>query len=173
MSITINVNPFRKSSIDRAIKELESLKYVLKIMPDAYVDAICERFNEILESEAPEDAKGMWVFEKQDTENGKVGVFRFRGEVEFIEFGTGIVGKENHDGANMDWAERLPPPYTGYESGHYINLKTHEWRYRDGNKWIVTKGREADPFIYRSVQQVLSESGEIAMRVLGGNNGKG
>jgi hypothetical protein len=166
MSIVIKVNPYKPSSIQKAIDDLRIYKRVLSESPSVFIDAICERLNEILSEQAPDDAKGMWVYETVESDNGHMGVFRFQGEVEFIEFGTGIVGKEHHDGANMEWAEKLPPPYTGYESGHYINLKTHEWRYWSNGKWVVTTGREADPFIYRSVEQVLEESSEIARRVL-------
>lgn len=163
---TIKVNPYKISSIEKAIEDLKAYKKAMINFPSVYIEAVCERFNEILNEQAPEEAKGMWEYEFSEGDNGKVGVFRFQGEVEFIEFGTGIVGKENHDGANMEWAEKLPPPYTGYESGHFINLKTHEWHFWKNGKWIVTKGREADPFIYRSVEQLLDESPDIARRVL-------
>ena len=173
MPIVIKVNPYRTSSIQKAIDKLRALKEVLRQFPSEYVEAVCERFNEILNEQAPMDASGMWELRYEEGDSGRVGVFAFRGEVEFIEFGTGIVGKEHHDGANMEWAERLPPPYTGYESGHYINLKTHEWHYWQNGHWIVTTGREADPFIYRSVQQLLEESCEIARRVLEGRGKNG
>ena len=166
MSITIKVNPYRSSSIQKAIDKLKALKQVYSVAPTEFIEAITERFNEILNEQAPTDASGMWTYDYEEKDNGKTGVFHFQGEVEFIEFGTGIVGKENHDGANMEWAEKLPPPYTGYESGHYINPITHEWHYWSNGRWVTTKGREADPFIYRSVQQLLEESGEIAQRVL-------
>lgn len=166
MSTTINVNPLKTSSIDEAIKKLKAIKNAYNELSSAYIDALCERFNEILNEQAPEEAKGKWEYRAEDSENGKMGVFHFQGDVEFIEFGTGIVGKENHDGANMEWAEKLPPPYTGYESGHFINPITHEWRFWKNGKWIVTTGREADPFIYRSVQQLLEESPEIIRKVM-------
>lgn len=167
MSKVIKVNPFRVSSIEKAIKELKAVKYVLLQSPSEYVEAISERFNEILNEQAPNEAKGLWEYKLIDGNNGgKTGLFTFKGEVEFIEFGTGIVGKENHDGANMEWATRLPPPYTGYESGKHINPITHTWVYEQNGVHIVTKGQVADPFIYRSVQQVISESGAIAIKVL-------
>lgn len=167
MSIILNVNPLKTSSIEKAINDLKALKKAYIESPSAYIDAICERFNEILNEQSPEEAKGMWEYRAEEGDTGKMGVFHFQGAVEFIEFGTGIVGKENHDGANMEWAEKLPPPYTGYESGHFINPITHQWMYWKNGKWIVTTGREADPFIYRSVQQLLQESPEIARKVIG------
>lgn len=173
MSIVIRVNPYKTASIDKAIAELKSIKKLLVEFPKAYSDALSQRLNEILLTEAPEEAKGMWTYEPKESEDGSVWVFAFDGNVEFIEFGTGIVGKENHAGINEEWGDRLPPPYTGYESGHMINPITHEWRYWDNGKWVVTTGVEANPFMYRSVQQLMTEYIDIARSVLRGGNGTG
>lgn len=164
MSIEINVNPYKASSIQKAIDDLKKYRKILVESPQTLVNAVAERFDEILNEQAP--VHGMWTHAPEQSDKGYSVVFTFDGEVEFIEFGTGIVGKEHHDGANMDWAEKLPPPYTGYESGHYINPYTHEWRYWNGSRWIVTKGQIANPFIYRSVQQLMEEIPSILKRII-------
>ena len=167
--MVIEVNPCKVSSIQKAIDDLKALKKVLAESPRTIVDAIAVRFDEILHEQAP--VSGMWTYKLEEGEKGCSAIFSFDGEVEFIEFGTGIVGKEHHDGANMDWAVKLPPPYTGYESGHMINPITHEWKFWNGSRWQVTKGQEANPFIYRSVQQLMDESHYIIMKVV--RNGQG
>lgn len=168
MAIEINVNPYKKSSIEKAITELKAYRLRLKELPQKLLDAYAQRLGEILTEQAPPEAQGLWTYDTQNTDKGVVGIFTFKGEVEFIEFGTGIVGKEHHDGANMDWAEKLPPPYTGYESGPKINKQTHIWWYFDGQRVTFTKGQQANPFMYRSVQQLIQESESIARKVLYG-----
>lgn len=173
MSITIKVNPYKASSISKAIKELQDFKKVLTQFPKPYTEALAQRFDEILNEQCPAEAKGMWVYKIVDTDRGAVGIFEFNGNVEFIEFGTGIVGKEKHSGINEEWLPNLPPPYTGYESGHYIDPVTHMWWYIDNGKRVGTKGQEADPFMYRSVNQLLEEAVDIAKKVLRGDYGTG
>ena len=173
MSIVIQVNPYKTSSIKEALAELKALKKLLTEFPKEYSEALSRRLNEILEAEAPEEAKGKWTYRPEDTEEGSVWVFEFDGDVEFIEFGTGIVGKNNHAGINEEWGDKLPPPYTGYESGHYINPITHEWHYWKDGKYIATTGEVANPFMYRSVQQLMKEYIDIARSVLRGGNGTG
>ena len=168
MAIEIKVNPFKTSSIESAITQLKAYRHGLKDLPKKLLDAYAQRLGEILAEQAPPEAQGLWTYDTQDTENGVVGIFTFKGEVEFIEFGTGIVGKEHHDGANMEWATKLPPPYTDYESGPKINKKTHIWWYFDGQQVVFTKGQQANPFMYRSVQQLVDESNDIARKVIDG-----
>lgn len=168
--MVINVNPYRASSIAKAIKELKDYKSKLLTFSHTYMEAIGNRFNEILVEEAPPEAQGLWKKgEVEDTDNGARITFSFKGEAEFIEFGTGIVGKENHDGANMEWAEKLPPPYIKYETnlGITIDPKTHIWWYWNGSGYTGTKGRMADPFIYRSTTRLQEEAVEIAKKVMG------
>lgn len=168
--MVIKVNPYKSSDIERAIRELKDYKRKLLNFSHAYMEAIGVRFDEILGEEAPPEAQGLWSKgEVEDTENGAKIAFTFAGETEFIEFGTGIVGKENHDGANMEWAEKLPPPYTQYETnlGITIDPKTHIWWYWNGSGFTGTKGRKADPFIYRSTTRLKEEVVDIAKKVMG------
>jgi hypothetical protein len=168
--MVIKVNPLKTSDIERAIKELQDYKRKLvSSFCHSYMEAMGNRFDEILNEEAPPEAMGLWSKgEVEDGENGAKVTFTFAGETEFIEFGTGIIGKENHDGANMEWADKLPPPYTGYETnlGITIDPKTHIWWYWNGSGLTPTRGRIADPFIYRSTERLIEESVEIAKRVM-------
>lgn len=164
--MVIEVNPFKTSSINKAIKDLREYKQRLLQFPHLFIEAVAIRFDEILREEAPR--QDLWERgEVEDTGTGARVVFSFQYKTQFIEFGTGIVGSQNHEGANMEWAEKLPPPYTGYESGVTINPITHEWRYWDGHRWIVTTGVPANPFMYRSVTRLIEECAEIANKVLG------
>ena len=171
--MTIRVNPYKSSSIQKAIDDLKALRKVVTQFPHEYMEAIAKRFDELLNINAPEEAKGLWDYRTKDTDRGVICIFEFAGELEFIEFGTGIVGKQNHDGINEEWADKLPPPYTGYESGHHINPITHEWRYWENGHYVVTTGQFARPFMYQSVQQLMTESVEIAKSVLRGEHGNG
>ena len=168
MSIVIQVNPYRASSIQKAIDDLKAFKEKLKTFPNEYVKAMTEEFNNILGEEAPSGANGLWVHRVQESEDGKAeGIIVFAGKVEFIEFGTGIVGEYNHAGVNEEWFDRLPPPYNkGYDTGYWIDEITHEWSYYEGGKWHRTKGQVANPFIYRSVQRLLEEKARIAKQIL-------
>ncbi len=168
--MVIKVNPYRVSSINNAIKELKEYKNKLMRFPHLFMETAGKRFEEILIEEAPPEAQSLWTRgEVEDTDNGASIKFTFAGEAEFIEFGTGIVGKENHDGANMEWAEKIPPPYTKYETnlGITIDPKTHIWWYWNGSGFTGTRGRSADPFIYRSFTRLREEIIEIAKQVMG------
>lgn len=166
----IKVNPLNRSSIRKAYADLVSYKESLEQFPKLFVTALSERFNEILNSQAPAEATGMWSFYIIRGEDSAEGVFVFDGKVEFIEFGTGVIGLNNHDGINTEWLDRLPPPYNqGYNTGpsivHFEDQNEDYWVYYDEGIRHWTQGVPADPFIYRSVKQLLEEKAKIARKV--------
>ena len=178
----IKVNPLSHTSVKKAYDMLVNYKRSLEEFPMALTKALSERFNEILEIQAPSAAQGKWRFYVTQESSlvtgeggeiigsekgGAVGVFIFDGEVEFIEFGTDVVGLNNHGGINDEWLSKLPEPYNkGYDTGpsivHFEDQNQDFWVYYDeaGRHW--TQGVPADPFIYRSVKQLLDERARIA-----------
>ena len=187
---TFNVNPLSRKSIDNTLLKLKNYKESLKSFPKAYADAIEQKLNEILDGQAPPMAKGLWssyVVVKDgggfggDSEFGESGggvraeaIFTFEGRVEFIEFGTGVVGKKYHDGINTDWLSKLPGPYTEYNMGptivHFADEDMDYWVYKDEQGIHRTHGIAADPFIYRSVKELMRMHAELARDVFKRNN---
>lgn len=177
MERTIKVNPLRQSSIQKAISELEAYKRLLEEFPIKYTEAMMEAFKSILMEEAPSSAQGMIksVYCENYGDHAE-GVVVFDGHVEFIEFGTGIIGLNLHEGINDEWLNALPPPYNIYwNTGAYIvhDRKSPEdldyWRYKDeSGHWVITNGVPANPFMYRSVERLIGMHRKIRNEVLSG-----
>ena len=174
---TIKVNPLKISSINKAIKDLEDYKKKLKEFPRKYTEALTEFFVETLKVEAPQMTQH-WVWDLRETDSGVKGVITFDEMVQFVEFGTGLVGSQNHEGINTEWLEKLPPPYNqGYESragqtGHYTDKQGRDyWVYEKNGRFYSTYGQKANPFIYRSVEELLEARKAIAENILFGVRG--
>lgn len=184
---TIYVNPLNMKSVDDARYKLMAYKESLAEFPNLYMREVNRKLNEILDGQAPPYAKGMWSSYVQVGVGGFGGdefgeasgvgasaIFLFDGKVEFIEFGTGIVGEKNHEGINTEWLEHLPPPYLAYNAGpmihHFEDSNQDYWVYFDENGKHVTHGQPADPFIYRSVNEFISQYVDIARNVFHKNN---
>ena len=170
---TIKVNPLSQSSIQSAITELQEYKKRLEEFPKVYTKAMCEFFSETLAAEAP-NMTTYWVLEYSESEKKATGVYKFdKTPVQFVEFGTGYIGEQNHDGINAEWLTRLPPPYTvGYNkgTGHIMNRDdppNSYWVYVDENGFHYTQGQPANPFIYRSFQALIEARAGIAKSLLG------
>lgn len=171
---TIKVNPLSRSSINDAIDDLRHYKESLEVFPKLFIDAASEELNKILGGQAPWNALDTWTYRVDHGDGKSTALFIFDGNVEFIEFGTGIVGKKNHDGINEDWLSKLPPPYTAYNEGpmihHFEDEDKDYWTYVDQNGVHVTHGQQANPFIYRSVMELLQKRAEIGKKVFAENN---
>lgn len=170
MSVTINVNPLSLSSIRKAIKELEDYKKLLKDFPNKYTRALSEFLYQTLNEEAPQ-MSDHWILSIEESENKATGIFIFDGIVQFVEFGSGFVGMQNHGGINMEWLSKLPPPYNQeYNSGNFIRFKEQPeksyWVYKKNGHFYTTQGQQANPFIYRSVQQLLEARANIGHNLL-------
>ena len=168
---TINVNPLSLSSINKAIKELEAYEQMLKEFPSKYTRALSEYLNQTLGMEAPH-MTNHWILDFEEFDDKVSGIFIFDGMVQFIEFGTGYIGLSLHEGINPDWLSKLPPPYNvGYNTGTMIRNKQDPensyWVFQKDGQYYTTHGQKADPFIYRSVQQLLDARASIARQVLG------
>ena len=170
----INVNPLKVSSIVKAKKELERYKQMLQNFPENYTKALTEFFIETLQVEHPKMTK-YWTWDIRATDKGYEGVVIFDGIVQFVEFGTGLIGLMSNGGVNPEWFEKLPPPYnTGYASragmaGHYTDhIGRDFWVYEKDGRFYSTYGQAANPFIYRSVQELLAQRKLIAQLILEG-----
>ena len=167
---TINVNPLSLASIKKAKKELEDYKKLLQEFPSKYVHALSEYLYELLGEEAPQ-MSDHWILTFEEKENKATGIFIFDGICQFVEFGTGIIGEQAHDGINTDWLSKLPPPYNqGYNTGTYIRFKDNPersyWVYNKNGRFYTTQGQRANPFIYRSVQELLDARANIGHNLL-------
>lgn len=176
----INVNPLSTKSINKAIKELEDYKKMLKEFPNKYVRALSEYMSDTLNIEAPQ-MTAHWILNIEEADGKATGIFIFDGICKFVEFGTGLMGMKFHDGVNADWFSKLPPPYNqGYNTGTCIKNKDNPemsyWVYEKNGSYYTTQGQQANPFIYRSVQELLSARENIGhnllmMSSMGVNNG--
>lgn len=171
---TINVNPLNSKSINKAIAELEEYKSMLKNFPQMYTQALTEFFIETLAVEHPKMTK-YWIWDFRENDGKAEGVVIFDGIVQFVEFGTGLIGEMLHDGINPEWLSRLPSPYNvGYQSkkgeaGHYMDKQGRDyWVYQKDGRFWSTYGQKANPFIYRSVEQLLEKRREIGQIILEG-----
>ena len=171
---TIHVNPLRVSSIYKAQKELEAYRDMLKKFPEDYTKALTEFLVETLHEEAPKMDK-YFIWDIRDLGDKYEGVIIFDGVVQFVEFGTGLIGEQNHGGINTEWLEKLPPPYNeGYQSragqvGHRTDEDGNDyWVYEKDGRFWSTYGQKANPFIYRSVERLIEARKEIAQLVLEG-----
>lgn len=171
MEKIIKVNPLKLSSINKAIKDLEKYRKTLREFPEKYVRALSEFFAQTLSIEAP-NMTSHWVMDIRETDKGVKGVFIFDGLVQFVEFGSGLVGSMNHEGINDEWLSKLPPPYNiGYESNkggfaHYLDKQGVDyWVYPKEGRFYSTYGQKANPFIYRSVNELLEKRAEIFEQV--------
>ena len=177
---TIKVNPLSTKSIQNAITELENYKAMLKRFPTEYTRALSEYFAKTLGEQAPKMAQH-WIFNISETEGKCTGVFIFDGICQFVEFGSGYIGMIQHEGINTEWLSKLPPPYNqGYNVGtinprtgvSYIrnqdNPPESYWVYEKDGQHYSTQGQPADPFIYRSVQELLDARASIAKQLISG-----
>lgn len=185
---TISVNPLNLKSVDDARYKLLAYKESLAQFPELYVKEVNRALNEILNGQAPPLAKGMWSSyttvggggfggNSEFGENSGIGasaIFMFDGKVEFIEFGTGVVGKNQHEGINTEWLDKLPPPYLEYNRGpqivHFNDENKDYWVYYDEGGKHVTHGQPANPFIYRSVTELRNQYVDIAKNVFHKHN---
>lgn len=175
MNRTITVNPYRKSSIDKAINSLRAYRQLLVDFPKNYTEAMMNALKEFIAEEAPSSALGLMksVYVINE-DNHSQGVVVFDGHVEFIEFGTGIIGLNLHEGINDEWLNNLPPPYNIYwNTGAYIVHEKHSpydldyWRYKgEDGRWHITNGIPANPFMYRSVEKLIEAHRRIRNEVL-------
>lgn len=76
----------------------------------------------------------------------------------YVEYGTGIVGKNmrQHPNKPSGWQHNV---------GRTINPITHKWKFFKWGKWNTTSGQEASPFFYNAEMRLRDELPTIAREV--------
>lgn len=175
---TLTVNLLSTKSLKETITALGEYKKQLEDLPGKIIEAAANRLQELIEENAVEAG---YTGKVEITSISKDGAeIALDGEAEFVEFGTGIVGEQNHAGIMEEWLSKLAPPYNvGWNTGKWIrhpeNGKDY-WLYkgepdeysepyRKKEGLSITSGRPAHPFIYESVTQLEEEFVELAKKV--------
>lgn len=166
MSNTIRINPFDPDSIDAAIKELEKRKRAIHKHAEELTQLLTNLGVEKARDLVPVDtgvAQSSIIGYIDDAEG--IGIIRAGGYCKYIEFGTGVRGRESpHPSAEykaiMQWA---------YNSGATI-FTTKDgkegWYYPVGDgTWRFTEGMPSRPFMYETAQYLRKEAQKIASEV--------
>lgn len=190
---SISINAFDTSSIDNAISWLGTYKKYIELganmVTDECADAGCEIAQQYLD-EGAADAAGngefditdldMWV-EKRDDMSAS---YHAPGDTVWIEFGTGVsnnpsgYGSFPHDTASFVSSDRPSAASLGMDAiGKWSNRdmsKFHDHSQGFYNSWVynsattgrpeVTFGIPCNPFMVRSVAELIPRIGEIVKR---------
>lgn len=166
MSNTIRINPFNPDSIDAAIKELEKRKREIHKHAEELTQLLTNLGVEKARDLVPVDtgvAQSSIIGYIDDAEG--VGIIRAGGYCKYIEFGTGVRGRESpHPSAEykaiMQWA---------YNSGATIFTTKNGkegWYYPVGDgTWRFTEGMPSRPFMYETAQYLRKEAKRLAREV--------
>lgn len=165
------VNIMSPSSIDQLIKELRSYQNSLEDKTKLF----CERLAEIGVETAKATVYGLdAVFtgelfrsiHSEQRSSGTTVVFAVVASSEhavFVEFGTGIVGKESPYPApfpdGVDWQ---------YASGKTIRQLSdgrYGWFYERDGQWYFTEGMPSRPFMYLASLEIREQIVKIAKEV--------
>lgn len=166
MTDKISINLFDPQSIDAAIKELQKRKQ--------HIHTCAENLTRLLTNLGVEKARDLVPVDTGvaqasivgylDEADG-IGIIRAGGYCKYIEFGTGVRGREaSHPSeeykALMQWA---------YNSGATI-FTTKDgregWYYpADDGSWRFTEGMPSRPFMYETAQYLKSEAKRLASEV--------
>lgn len=147
--------------IDKAIQEVQKIKIELKVKINLLIEALVEAGVEIAKVQVRElDAIYTGELEESITGffNPEDGVGIIRTDCPYavyVEFGTGVVGKNNPHPAPEAW--RYDVNEHGDKGWWYFNE-------RDG-KWHWTKGMMSRPFMYNTVQELERQVKQIAKEV--------
>lgn len=166
MPDTIRINPFDPDSIDAAIKELEKRKREIHKCAEELTRLLTNLGVEKARDLVPVDtgvAQSSIIGYIDDAEG--IGIIRAGGYCKYIEFGTGVRGRESpHPSAEykaiMQWA---------YNSGATIFTTKNGkegWYYPVGDgTWRFTEGMPSRPFLYETAQYLRKEAKRLAKEV--------
>ena len=171
----ITLNPLSQSSIQNAIKALQSYQDSLTYKCQLLVEKLAEKGVEIARVQIA-DLDAIFTSEllqsvhseyKGSVKGGGVwAVVADSKHAAFVEFGTGVIGKANpYKGAlpkSVDWQ---------YASGKTIRQLAdgrYGWFYegKDGN-WYFTEGMPSRPFMYNTANELRSIIVSTAKEVFG------
>lgn len=171
----ITLNPLSQSSIQNAIKSLQSYQDSLTYKCQLLVEKLAEKGVEIARVQIA-DLDAIFTSEllqsvhseyKGSVKSGGVWAVVANSEhAAFVEFGTGVIGKANpYKGTlpeGVDWQ---------YASGKTIRQLAdgrYGWFYqgKDGN-WYFTEGMPSRPFMYNTANELRSIIASTAKEVFG------
>lgn len=166
MKKKIKINCLDPKSIDDAIKELEKYQESLDEKAESLVRLLTNLGIEKARELVPVDtgvAQASIIGYVDDAEG--IGIIKAGGYCKYIEFGTGVRGRESkHPSpeylAIMQWA---------YNSGATI-FTTKDgregWYYPVGDgTWRFTEGMSSRPFMYETAQYLKKEAKRLAKEV--------
>lgn len=166
MQDKITINPFDPDSIDEAIKKLEKRKERIHKCAEKLIQRLTDLGVEKAQELVPVDtgtARSSIIGYLDEAEG--VGIISAGGYCKYIEFGTGVKGRDNSHPSEeykaiMNWA---------YNSGATI-FTTKDgregWYYpADDGTWRFTEGMPSRPFMYETAQYLRKEAQKIASEV--------
>lgn len=169
MNKTIKINALNPKSIDAAIKQLEEYQKGIDEKMEQLVRLLTTLGLEKARDLVPVDtgvAQASIIGYVDEAEG--VGIIRAGGYCKYIEFGTGVRGKNSQHPspeylAIMRWA---------YNSGATI-FTTKDgregWYYpADDGTWKFTEGMPSRPFMYETAQYLRKEANRLAKEVFAG-----
>lgn len=170
MKKTITINPISVKSIDKAIEEVENYRTQMNRQIKALSDAIERRGAEILREKIAQTTHGQGELAKSiSTWSEKIDSSKVRTYIRlnspyaaYVEFGTGIkgIGVEG---------ESVKHPYADSVGWvHDVNKHGEKgWVYKDDDgEFYWTKGHEANPILYETLQQLKAEFPSIVRGVM-------
>lgn len=169
MKKVIKVNPLDTDSIERAIKELKEQQLQLNKKAESLVRLLTQLGLEKARDLCPVDTGVAQnsIIAYMDEADG-TGIIRAGGYCKYIEFGTGVKGKNGQHPspeymAVMQWA---------YNVGAFI-FTTKDgregWFYpADDGSYRFTQGMPSRPFMYETAEYLKKEAKRMAREVLNG-----
>mgnify|MGYP003313820488 CR=1 FL=1 len=172
------INVLDPNSIDAALKSIEN--YTNKILPtkiEAFTKALAEEGVDIAKAEVV-SLDALFTGELLDSIYAKANGRQTKTTVKyvirtdskhamFVEFGTGIRGKD------VPYVGELPSGYE-YAVGktiHYIGNGRYGWFYPtddSGKNWKFTEGMPSRPYMYLTAARLHSKVQQVAKKVFGG-----
>lgn len=176
MTTLIKVNPFSRSSIAKAKRELDEYREDLKSKTDEFVHRLAELGVEIARANITSmdaifngDLIRSLHVEKSDSGKNKVRCFVVADDNSalYVEFGTGVVGAASPFDGEMP-NDFQPNAYASGKRIIEISDGRVGWFYPgdDGN-WYFTEGMPSRPFMWQTSLELRERVEEIAREVFG------
>ena len=150
-------------SIEKAINEVKAYKRQLSEKAAALIKALVEAGVEIAKAQVRE-LGAVYTGELEESITGffdpeaGIGIIRAGAPYAiYVEFGTGIVGKQNPHPAPEGWKYDINEH--GEKGWYYFNERDQKWHW--------TKGMVSRPFMYNTLLELQRQVEDIAREVFG------
>lgn len=150
-------------SIEKAINEVKAYKRQLSEKAAALIKALVEAGVEIAKAQVRE-LGAVYTGELEESITGffdpeaGIGIIRAGAPYAiYVEFGTGIVGKQNPHPAPEGWKYDINEH--GERGWYYFNERDQKWHW--------TKGMASRPFMYNTLLELQRQVEDIAREVFG------